>query len=268
MCRVLQVRPSGYYAWLERGPSRRAREADDSRLKRLIKDSHAQSGGRYGSPRVHEDLRAKGERVSRKRISRLMREEELRGAMRRRWVTTTLSEPSRPAAPNVLDRNFAANAPNQSWVGDVTALDVKGRWVYLATLIDLFSRRVVGWALGWNNDRHLALKALEMAIEHRRPERGLIHHTDRGSPYTSEQYQAALESHGIVCSMSNVGDCYDNAVAESWFATFKSECGERFQSYAHTWSSAFAYIEAFYNSRRRHSSLGYRTPLEVERSAA
>jgi len=266
MCRLLQVTPSGYYAWLSRGTCRRARE--DERLGVLIEVSHAQSEGRYGSPRVHKDLEADGERVSRKRVIRLMQERGLRGRMRRRWVTTTNSEHDRPVAPNVLDRDFWAAAPNQRWVGDVTMLRVAGRWSYLAVLIDLFSRRVVGWALSANNDRDLVLQALVSAIRQRRPAPGLIHHTDRGSPYASSEYQVALQSHGMICSMSNRGDCYDNAVAESWFATFKRECGERFKSLADAWSQVFAYIEAFYNSRRRHSSLGYRTPLEVERATA
>jgi transposase InsO family protein len=266
MCLLLRVRPSGFYAWQSRGTCRHARE--DERLGVLVEASHAQSGGRYGSPRVLKDLVADGERVSRKRVIRLMQERGLRGRIRRRWVTTTHSDHDQPVAPNVLDRDFSAAAPNERWVGDVTMLRVAGRWSYLAVLIDLFSRRVVGWALSPNNDRHLVLQALVNAIRQRSPAPGLIHHTDRGSPYASAEYQIALQSHGMICSMSNRGDCWDNAVAESWFATFKRECGERFKTLSDAWTQAFAYIEAFYNSRRRHSSLGYRTPLEIERATA
>ena len=234
----------------------------------LVEESHRASRTIYGSPRVHRDLLKRGERVSRKRVMRLMRERGLEGKVRRRWVTTTDSDHGHRVAPNVLGQNFEASGPNERWAGDVTYLRIPDGWLYLAVILDLFSRRVVGWALSPCNDRRLALRALDMAVRRRRPEPGLVHHTDQGSPYASDDYQEVLERYGMTCSMSRRGNCYDNAVVESWFGMFKTELGDSFDSVADAKGKVFDYIEAFYNSRRLHSALGYLSPLEFERTMA
>ena len=264
MCRVLRVSPSGFYAWRDRPPSARARR--DQQLRVLVRASHAGSRRRYGSPRVHEDLREQGESVSRKRVVRLMQLEGLRARARKRCKSTTMREHDQPVAANVLDRDFIADAANQRWVADTTELVVgSGGKLYLAAVLDLFSRFLVGWALSAINDRHLAIKALQMALKRRRPPRGLLHHSDQGSSYASEDYQALLAAHGMVGSMSRRGDCYDNAVMESWFSTVKHELGERFESCGQAKMELFDYIEVFYNQRRRHSTLGQISPAEFER---
>jgi transposase InsO family protein len=225
------VSRAGYYAWCGRGES--AHEREDRRLAVLVRESHERSRKTYGCPRVHADLVAQGERVSRKRVARLMQEQGLEARVRRRYRCTTMSDHDQPVAANLLDRHFEADAPNERWVGDTTELRVgdNGR-LFLAAILDLFSRFVVGWALSAVNDRKLALKALEMAVRRRCPDSGLLHHSDQGSPYASEDYQRELAQHGITCSMSRRGNCFDNAVAESFFSTFKSELAERFDSYA------------------------------------
>ena len=266
MCKALAVSKSGFYAWRSRPQSTRTRE--DSRLGVLVEESHRASRTIYGSPRVHRDLLKRGERVSRKRVMRLMRERGLEGKVRRRWVTTTESDHGHRVAPNVLGQNFEASGPNERWAGDVTYLRIPDGWLYLAVILDLFSRRVVGWALSPCNDRRLALRALDMAVRRRRPEPGLVHHTDQGSPYASDDYQEVLDRYGMTCSMSRRGNCYDNAVVESWFGMFKTELGDSFDSVADARGKVFDYIEAFYNSRRLHSALGYLSPLEFERTMA
>jgi len=262
MCRVLEVSPAGYYAWRSRPESERATE--DRKLGVLVDESYARSRTTYGSPRVHADLKAGGVKVSRKRVARLMRERGLRGRVRRAHVRTTDSRKGNPPAENLLDRDFTATAPNKRWVGDVTYLWVPEGWLYLAVILDLFSRKVVGWATSRTNDRQLALHALGMAMVHRCPDAGLLHHTDQGSPYASEDYQTALDDAGITCSMSRRGNCYDNAVMESWFGILKSELGERYASRAAADRELFDYIEVFYNGIRRHGSLGYLAPREFE----
>jgi len=263
-CRVLGVSRGGYYAWEARGESRRARE--DRRLAVLVREAHERSRRNYGSPRVHAELAARGEQVSRKRVIRLMQQEGLKARVRRRYKCTTMSDHHQPIAPNLLARGFEADLANQRWVGDTTELRIgeSGR-MFLAAVLDLFSRFVVGWALSAVNDRHLVLKALHMAIRRRCPDAGLLHHSDRGSPYASEDYQKVLYAHGITCSMSRRGNCIDNAAMESWFSTFKSELGERFDSYAQAKEKTFDYVELFYNQQRRHSTLGYLSPAEFER---
>jgi transposase InsO family protein len=221
MCRVLGVSPSGYYARQTRPAPKRASE--DVRLAAEIRAAHKASRGIYGSPRVHRELKAKGVQVGKKRVERLMTEKGLRGRCKRRFVRTTDSNHEHPVAPNVLDRKFETDAPNKAWVGDVTYVWTAEGWLYLAVLLDLFSRRVVGWATSDTNDTALALAALDHALQSRHPRTGLVHHTDRGSPYASEDYRAALARQGIVASMSRTGDCYDNAVAESFFASVKAE---------------------------------------------
>jgi putative transposase len=251
MCRTLRVSPSGFYAWRSRPESQRRRE--DRRLGVLVGASHAASKGRYGSPRVHRDLAAHGTRVSRKRVVRIMKDHGLVGRIRRRFVRTTDSRPGEPVASNVLSRDFGADAPNRRWAGDVTYLRTPQGWLYLAVIIDLYSRAVVGWATSAVNDHRLALRALEQAVLRRRPKPGLVHHTDQGSPYASEPYQKALQANGMVCSMSRRGNCLDNAVAESWFGIFKAELGESFESHHSANRLIFDYIECFYNSTRLDS---------------
>ena len=241
----------------------------DRQLRVHIRASHTASRGCYGRPRVWRDLRDAGEHVSEKRVGRLMREEGVGGRVRKRFRSTTMSEHDQPIAPNVLDRQFTAAQPNQRWVGDTTALVIAGGApLYLAAILDLYSRFIVGWALSAVNDRHLTLRALDMALKHRCPDAGLLHHSDQGCTYASEDYRARLAQHGIVCSMSRRGNCYDNAVMESWFSTVKHEEGEHFESYAHAKEALFDYIEVFYNQRRRHSTLGQISPAAFERRAA
>jgi len=225
----LDVSRSGFYAW--RGRPESARAHADRRLRVLVREAHERSRCTYGSPRVHADLAAQGIGVGRKRIVRLMQEAGLKARVRRRYRSTTMSEPDQPVAANLLARQFQAQGPNERWVGDTTELRVGGGKLYLAAILDLFSRFVVGWAVSAVNDRHLVIKALEMALKRRGPEAGLLHHSDQGSPYASEDYQQILEARGITGSMSRRGNCYDNAAMESWFSTLKSELGERFDTY-------------------------------------
>jgi putative transposase len=230
LCRCLRVTRSGFHAWQRRPESARAQR--DRHLTVLIHTSFAASKGRYGSPRVHEDLLEQRERVSRKRVIRLMQEERLKARVRKRFKSTTMSDHDLPVAANLLDRQFSAEAPNQRWVGDTTefVIGASGK-LYLAAILDLYSRFIVGWAVSAVNDRHLTIKALEMALKRRCPDAGLLHHSDQGCTYASEDYQTILDAHGITCSMSRRGDCYDNAVMESFFSTVKSELADRFDSF-------------------------------------
>jgi transposase InsO family protein len=233
----------------------------------MIRAAHEKSRKTYGSPRVHAELHAQGIAVSRKHVARLMRNEGLRARMRKRYRCTTMSDHDQPVAANLLDRRFEAEKPNQRWVGDVTELVTGQGKLYLAVILDLFSRMVVGWALSAANDRHLALRALEQALRRRCPEAGLLHHTDQGSPYASEDYQRVLTAHGIICSMSRRGSAHDNAAMESWFSTMTLELGDHFESHADAKVKLFDWIEVFYNHERRHSTLGYVSPGEFERAA-
>ncbi len=267
LCRNLGVRPSGYYAWRARPESVHARE--DRRLKVLVHKSFGESRRNYGSPRVHDDLIEWQERVSRKRIVRLMQEEGLKARVRRRYKHTTLSDHDQPIADNVLARAFTAAAPNQRWVGDTTEFVIgTSSKIYLAAIVDLFSRYVVGWAVSPSNDRHLTLKALDMAIKRRGPAAGLLHHSDQGSPYASEDYRDRLAARGVICSMSRRGNCYDNAVMESFFSTVKSELADQFASFGDAKMELFDYIEVFYNQRRRHSTVGRISPATFEKRHA
>jgi len=264
MCERLGVSPSGFYAWRKRPPSKHAKK--DEQLKVAIKASFDESRKTYGSPRVLEDLRELGEKVGRNRVIRLMQGEGLRARVRKRFKCTTMSDHDQPIAANVLDRNFEADAPNQVWVGDTTELLTStGGKFYLAAIVDLFSRFCVGWAVSAVNDRHLTMRALDEAIRRRRPAPGLVHHSDQGSTYASEDYQDQLAAHGITCSMSRRGNCLDNAVAESLFSTVKFELGETFESIHRGKEQLFDYIEVFYNQRRRHSTLDYVSPARYER---
>jgi putative transposase len=266
LCRCLRVTRSGFYAWQRRPESMHAR--DDRRLKVLVRVSFKESKQRYGSPRVHEDLLEQHEHVSRKRVVRLMQEDGLKARLRKRYKLTTMSDHDQPVAANLLDRQFEADAPNQRWVGDTTEFVIgsSGK-LYLAAILDLFSRFVVGWAVSAVNDRHVTIKALEMALKRRCPEIGLLHHSDQGCTYASEDYQTLLDGRGIVCSMSRRGNCYDNAVMESFFSTLKTELADRFDSCGEAKMELFDYIEVFYNQRRRHSTIGQISPAAYERRA-
>jgi transposase InsO family protein len=264
MCRVLQVSRSGYYAWSKRPPA--LRTLQDQTLALEVAAIHAESRGRYGSPRVHAELRERGQRTARKRVARLMRAAGLCARERRRFRSTTDSEHGMAIKVNLLARRFAVPAPNSGWVSDITYVWTLEGWLYLAVILDLFSRRVVGWAISERLERGLALDALQMALTDRQPPHGLLHHSDRGSQYASHEYQRLLAAHGVLSSMSRKGNCWDNAVAESFFATLKLELV--YQSHWRTRTQArsevFEYIELFYNRRRRHSALGYLCPNEFE----
>ena len=264
---MLHVSPSGFYA--SRGRPESAHARVDRRLRVLVRASFDESRQRYGSPRIHEDLIEQAVQVSRKRVVRVMQEEGLRARVRKRFKSTTMSDHDQPVAANLLDRRFTAEQPNQRWVGDTTEFVIgsSGK-LYLAAILDLYSRFIVGWAVSAVNDRHVTIKALDMALHRRCPEIGLLHHSDQGCTYASEDYQAVLEAHGITCSMSRRGNCYDNAVMESFFSSVKSEVADRFDSCGEAKMELFDYIEVFYNQRRRHSTLGQISPAAFERRAA
>jgi len=263
-CEVLDVSRSGYYAWRDRPAAKRS--LDDAEVLVEIETAYAAGRGNYGSPRVHRELRASGRRVGKKRVERLMRETGLAARKKRRFRKTTDSNHLDPIAPNVLERNFDVALPNTAWVTDVTYVWTHEGWLYLAAILDLFSRRVVGWAASANNDRALALGALDRATTSRAPKAGLIHHSDRGSVYASGDYGAALMTLAAVKSMSRKGDCWDNAVAESFFATIKGElidCND-YPTRAAAIGAIAEYIDGFYNLTRRHSALDYVSPIEFE----
>lgn len=264
LCRCLEVSRSGYYAWRGRAASVRAQE--DARLKVKIAAWHRASHGTYGSPRIVRDLREDGDRVSRKRVARLMRDLEIEGRRKRRYRATTDSRHPFPVAPNILMRDFEVDAPNTAWVTDITYLATLEGWLYLAVILDLFSRRVIGYAMSERIDRHLVLEALAEALRQRPGAHDLVHHSDRGSQYASHDYRKALDKAGIMCSMSRRGNCWDNSVAESFFGTLKMELLYEFplQSSSATRTTVADYIETFYNVRRRHSSLDYMSPVEFE----
>lgn len=273
MCRVLAVAPAGYYAW-RKGTSPCARAIADERLLLNVRIAFQESGGSYGSPRVHQELKGAGHRVGKKRVARLMRQDGLVGRRRQRYVHTTDSNHHHPVAPNVLARQFDVNGipvVNRVWVADITYVPTGEGFLYLAVVLDLASRRVVGWAMRDTLAGELALDALRMALAQRRPEPGLLHHSDRGVQYCCTAYQEVLATRGFEASMSRKGDCWDNAVAESFFATLETELIARHIG-AQAWATRreaqaaiFAYIATWYNTRRRHSTLGYRSPLRYER---
>jgi transposase InsO family protein len=267
LCRCLRVTRSGFYAW--RGRPESVRQRRDRHLTVLVRASFDASKQRYGSPRIHADLREQDERVSRKRIIRLMQDEHLQARVRKRYRCTTMSDHDQPVAANLLGRQFTADAPNRRWVGDTTEFVIgESGKLYLAAILDLFSRFVVGWAVSAVNDRHLTLKALGMALKRRGPAAGLLHHSDQGCTYASEDYRRMLETSGMTCSMSRRGDCYDNAVMEAFFSSLKAELADRFDSCGEAKTELFDYIEVFYNQQRRHSTLGQISPAAFERRAA
>jgi putative transposase len=264
MCRVLQVSVSGYYARRQRGLSQRA--AANVELVEHIAHVHHASRQTYGSRRVTAALRQQGMVCNRKRVARLMRRSHLRGCERRkRRVVTTQACPTHPVAANLVQRDFSAPAPNRLWLGDITYIPTRQGWLYLASLEDACSRKIVGWAMAEHMQSQLVADALHMALTQRQPRGDLLHHSDRGSQYTSLDYQALLADRHITVSMSGVGNCYDNAIKESFFATLKTECvTDLFETRAQARTTIFDYIEVFYNRQRLHSALGYRSPEQFE----
>ena len=265
MCRLLGVSASGYYAWQGRAPSARA-ESDGAMLDR-IRDIHRTSRGTYGAPRVHAELVAQGHAVGRKRIARLMRRAGLRGISRRKGTRTTVRDARTRAAPDLVERDFTADAPDRLWVADITYIPTWAGFLYLAVVLDAFSRRVVGWSMANHLRTQLVLDALDMALWQRRPD-GVIHHSDQGSQYTSLAFGKRCRDAGVRPSTGSVGDCYDNAMCESFFATLECELLERrrFRSHAEARMAVFEFIEGWYNPRRRHSAIGYQSPVNYERS--
>jgi putative transposase len=264
MCRTLDASKSGYYEWLDRGPSERQQRR--SALAEKVAEAHEASRRTYGSPRIREALVQQGEVVSEKMVASVMQEIGLVARPRRAFRGTTDSRFTEHLAPNLLDRNFVATRPNEVWVTDVTALPVLGGWVFLASIIDLYARRVVGWELSESNDTDLALAALRDAIRKRRPPPGVLHHSDRGSPYGSKGYIADLDQYGFVRSMSRKGNCWDNAPAESFFSTLEYECiqGRVFADLEHARGVIADYIDDFYNPIRLHSTNGFKSPIVSE----
>jgi putative transposase len=265
MCRVLEVSRGGYYAWRRRGES--WREARNRQLLQQIREVHATHRRVYGSPRIYAERRSRGILCGRNRVTRLMRAHGIRARGARRFRATTKSEHAYPVAPNLLAREFQAEGANQRWAGDITYVWTREGWLYLAVILDLYSRKVVGWAIGERVNRELTLRALAMALETRSPRPRLLHHSDRGGQYACGDYRKKLEDRALQCSMSRRGDCYDNAVVEAFFASLKKELihQEEFFTRRQARVAIFRYIEGFYNSRRRHSYLGYVSPEEFER---
>ena len=266
MCRVLEVSTSGYYAWLSRPPSRRARE--EEALRQQIKAIHERSRGTYGVPRIRAELRAQGVLVSRERIGRLMRAAGLRGVSRRMWVKTTRRDRDAKGAPDLVEGNFRASGANRLWVADIAYVPTWEGFLYLAVVLDAWSRRVVGWAMAGHLRTELVLGALNMALRRRRPE-DVIHHSDHGCQYTSIAFGKRFVEAGVRPSMGSVGDCFDNALCESFFATLECELLERqsLRTRAEARQEIFEFIEGWYNTHRRHSALQYDSPMEYERKA-
>jgi putative transposase len=264
LCRTLGVSPSGYYAWRDRGPS--AHERTDRELATRVREAHARGRGAYGSPRVHAELRDAGLTVGRRRVARLMREQGLSGLRRRRFVTTTIADRAAAPAPDLVERDFSAPGPDRLWVADITYLPLRAGFCYLAAIVDAFSRRVVGWSVASHMRTGLITAALDMALGRRAPAEGLVHHSDRGTQYTSLAFGRRLREAGIAASMGSRGDCYDNAMAESFFATLEKELIGRsdWATTAAARAAVFEYIEVFYNRVRRHTSIGNLSPAAFE----
>lgn len=263
MCRVLGVSRSGYYEWRKRPPSKRTRE--DQVLTETIRAIHAESRRTYGAPRVHAELQARGVRVGKKRVARLMKAAGLRGVSRRKRSTTTRREPQARPAPDLVERDFSAEHPDELWVADITYVPTWAGFLYLAVVLDAFSRRIVGWAMEVHLQTELVLSALDMAVQWRRPE-GTIHHSDQGSQYTALAFGQRCKDAGVCPSMGSVGDCYDNAMCESFFATLECELIDRavFATREEARNAIFSFIEGWYNPHRIHSSLDYQSPMAYE----
>ncbi len=264
MCKVLEVSHSGYYAWRTRPVSQR--EMANQKLMQQIETVFDASHRTYGSPRVYQALKSEGIACSENRVARLMRLRGIRAKQSKRFRCTTRRHPSRPVAPNHLQRDFSATAPNEKWVTDITYIKTAEGWLYLAVVLDLFARLVVGWSMSGRITGELTLSALKMAIRRREPEKGVLHHSDQGSQYTDQEYQALLKKYGMTPSMNSVGTCYDNAAMESFFSSLKSELvnDQSYQTRCEARTSIFWYIEVFYNRSRLHSTLGYLTPADFE----
>jgi len=264
LCRVLSVSKSGYFAW--RDGRERPRRSEDRALTVRIQAIHEESRQTYGSPRIHHALKIKGIALGKKRVARLMRTAGIAVHPARRFVVTTDSDHDRPIAPDLLQQDFTASAPNQRWVTDITYVPTAEGWLFLAAIVDLYSRRIVGWAMDSTMHRSLVLTALDMAIAGRQPGQGLIHHSDRGSQYASADYRAVLDAHGMIASMSRPGCCYDNAAAESFWHTLKNELIHRrdFQTREEARQAIFEYIEVFYNRIRQHTTIGNLSPVDFE----
>ena len=264
MCSLFLVSRSGYYTWLKQPESRKRRE--DDVLSKVIAEIHEESKKRYGSPKIHSELRRRGIRCGRKRVARLMRKDGLRAKIIRKFKATTNSKHDLPVAPNLLNREFTQTQPNRAWAADITYIWTNEGWLYLAVVMDLCSRAIVGWSMSERMTRTLVINAFTMAVKRRNPPRGLLHHSDRGSQYASGDFQCLLAKYGAICSMSRKGNCWDNAVVESFFGFLKREhvFHNRYLTRAQARQSVFDYIERFYNRKRIHSSLGYKTPNEVD----
>ena len=264
MCRVLKASTSGYYAWKTRLISKR--ELFDKYLTTQIQMVHVESKANYGAVKTWKALRIKGISCGKHQVARLRKANGIESKRRKRFKVTTLSRNTAWIAPNKLNRCFQVSKPNKAWVGDVTFLSTRNGWLYLAILLDLYSRKVIGWSMSERNNKQLVLNALDMALERRRPQSEVLHHTDRGSIYGSEEYRNKLITYGLIPSMSKKGDCYDNAVAESFFSTLKNELtfDQRFISREHARSEIFKFIEIFYNKQRLHQALNYITPEMME----
>ena len=264
MCEVLQISRSGYYAWLKRPKSNRSTQ--NEQLVKQIESIHRQSRQTYGSPRVHDELKDQGVVCGENRVARLMRQHGIAVEKKRKFTRTTDSNHSLPVAPNRLNQQFEVDKPNIVWTTDITYIWTGQGWLYLAIVLDLFSRRVVGWSMAPSLERTLVIDALQMAIAARNPGEGLVHHSDQGSQYASHDYQKILQQKGIVGSMSRRGNCYDNAPTESWFATLKRELVYRtsYTTHAEARQNIFEYIEVWYNRQRKHSSIGYKSPIAYE----
>ncbi len=264
MSEVLKVSRSGYYAWRTRPESARVKR--DRELLPQIRRIHRQSKGVYGSPKIHAELVDEGHRVGRHKVAQLMRLERLRGCPKRRFRVTTQRDPTHPVAKNLLKQKFSTDAPNQRWVADITYISTHQGWLYLAVVMDLYSRRIVGWSMSRWMTKRIVIDALRMAVDARQPDNNLIHHSDRGGQYTSDDIRNELAKHGIECSMSSTGNCFDNAVAESFFGLLKRERVNRVRYRARDEARAdvFDYIEVFYNRKRRHGYLGNISPADFE----
>lgn len=264
MCQVLEVSRSGYYAWLRRAKSKR--QQADEKLLAEIRDSHQRSRGLYGVRRITKDLNKRGIKCSQNQVYRLMKENNIFSRRPRKFKATTYSNHNYPVAKNVLDRQFKADLPNKAWVTDITYIPTAEGWLYLAAIIDLCHKKVVGWSMGSTMTKELVITALEQAVHREKPPKGVIHHSDRGSQYASHAYQKLMVKHGFVVSMSRKGNCYDNACAESFFSTLKNELIylTKYKTRAEATQEIFEYIEVYYNRIRLHSSLDYRSPVEYE----
>jgi putative transposase len=267
MCRLLDVAASGYYAWRRRPEPHRVQR--NRELLEKIRSIHAASNGVYGSPRVHAELLAKGVKVGRHKVAQVMRSARLKGCPKRRYRTTTQRDPGHQIAQNLLRQNFAADGPDQCWASDITYIATRQGWLYLAVTMDLFSRRIVGWSMDRWMSRHLVVDALRMAINARQPTGTLIHHSDRGGQYSSDDFRNELKKYGIKPSMSSTGNCYDNAVVESFFGALKRERVNRvrYRTREQARADLFEYIEVFYNRKRRHSYIGNISPDDFERQS-